>query len=546
MKKVAFGLALAGIVLTVALRVVNPWFVDMPLAWFGAVGLGPLLVLRSRRWAAGLLAAWALTLAWPSPGLDSVQVLVVGLDGETFASVDPLVAAGKLPRLGALLGESASAVLVARPPLHSPELWSTIAAGRRDHGVDGFRMRATDLVVPRFWDYALDRGWRVGVYKWLVTTPVRQVDGFMVPGWEARTTDAWPPELGFVKEAELARRVRPRRGEAAKPIGPELGVTAVLHGARMSTLVGAAGWLVRGWASPPTALDRLSSEQRIRAALDRDVFTWACWTYRPALATFGYFAIDGLSHRAAHLHDPALGLDPVSLAYEDADALVGELVDSLPESASVVIFSDHGSAPLRADAARAYLAPLTERLQARITAEVGPVEVARTGGRLTVFPRAETDPARLLAWLRDLHDADAQPVFDADPLPADAGVGLAFHRRALSAADIAAGTVGGEPLADYVRLADDYTGDHDPAGLFILRAPGVAGGQRRGALEQEDVAPTVLALLGVPRPAGLQGASWLVPEVPPDGRPPPDVGAFVYGPSAEPDDDALRALGYVE
>ena len=56
----------------------------------------------------------------------------------------------------------------------------------------------------------------------------------------------------------------------------------------------------------------------------------------------------------------------------------------------------------------------------------------------------------------------------------------------------------------------------------------------------------ILALLGVPRPAGLQGASWLVAEVPPDGRPPPDVGAFVYGPSAEPDDDALRALGYVE
>lgn len=546
MKKAAFGLALAGIVLTVAVRVANPWFVDMPAAWFGAVGLLPLVGLGSRRWAAGLVAAWAVALAWPTPGLDSVRVLVVGLDGATFASVDPLVASGKLPRLGALLGQSASAVLVARPPLHSPELWTTIAAGRRDHGVDGFRMRATDLVVPRFWDYALDRGWKVGVYKWLVTTPVRQVDGFMVPGWEARTTDAWPPELGFVKEAELARRVRPRRGEPAKPISAGLAVTAALHGARMSTLLGAGLGLVRGWVAPPTALERLSSEQRTRAALDRDVFTWACWTYRPALATFGYFAIDGVSHRAAHLHDPAAGLDPVSLAYEDADAIVGELVDSLPASAAVVIFSDHGSAPLAADAARAYLAPLTERLQARITAEVGPAEVARTGGRLTVFPRAGTDAARLLAWLRGLEDADGGPVFDADPLPGEQGVGLAFHRRSLSASDIAAGTVGGEPLADYVRLADDYTGDHDPAGLFILRAPGVAGGQRGGPLEQVDVAPTVLALLGVPRPGGLEGVGWRVPEVPADLRPGPDLGAFVYGGSAEPDDDALRALGYVE
>lgn len=246
MKKAAFGLALAGVALTVALRFANPWFVDMPLVWFAAVGLPPLLFVGRRRATVGLVGAWVAALAWPRPGLDSVRVLVVGLDGATFESVDPLIAAGKLPHLGALLAESASAVLVARPPLHSPELWSTIATGRTDHGVAGFRMSARDLRVPRFWDYALDRGLTVGVYKWLVTTPVREVDGFMVPGWEARSTDTWPPELGFVKEAELARRVRPRREETGKPLSAGLMITAVLHGARMSTLLDAGGWLLRG------------------------------------------------------------------------------------------------------------------------------------------------------------------------------------------------------------------------------------------------------------------------------------------------------------
>jgi arylsulfatase A-like enzyme len=234
----------------------------------------------------------------------------------------------------------------------------------------------------------------------------------------------------------------------------------------------------------------------------------------------------------------------VSFAYQEADAIVGELVRAIPEASSVLLYSDHGSRPLLADEARTYLVPLTERLQDRLAAEVGSVEVIRTGGRLVIFPRDGTDPVRLRAAVDGLLDAGGQPVFDAAPI--DHALGLSFHQQAMSPADVAAGTVGSEAMSRYVRLADDYTGDHDPAGVLIVRAPGITPGPQADPVEQIDVMPTILALLGLPRPPGLPGLAWLVPEVPDDGRAPPDPARFQYGSGAGADEESLRALGYVE
>jgi hypothetical protein len=56
-----------------------------------------------------------------------------------------------------------------------------------------------------------------------------------------------------------------------------------------------------------------------------------------------------------------------------------------------------------------------------------------------------------------------------------------------------------------------YTGNHRPCAFAAARGPGVSAG---GALAKGhilDIAPTVLALLGVDAPAHLDGTAW--PEV---------------------------------
>jgi predicted AlkP superfamily phosphohydrolase/phosphomutase len=71
------------------------------------------------------------------------------------------------------------------------------------------------------------------------------------------------------------------------------------------------------------------------------------------------------------------------------------------------------------------------------------------------------------------------------------------------------GTVGGP---DGVHTFENDTGpddaNHAQDGLFVLVAPGVEPGAREGA-HLLDVAPTVLELLGLDRPAAMRGRSLL-------------------------------------
>ncbi len=116
-----------------------------PMNRFPAIG--PALVL--------LAASWLIACAEPEsrPGADSagagpvvesqqtgVQVLLVGIDGATFSVIDPLVAAGELPTFARLIAGGARAILQSDKPMRSPALWTTVATGRaRDqHGVVHF------------------------------------------------------------------------------------------------------------------------------------------------------------------------------------------------------------------------------------------------------------------------------------------------------------------------------------------------------------------------------------------------------------------------
>jgi predicted AlkP superfamily phosphohydrolase/phosphomutase len=57
-------------------------------------------------------------------------------------------------------------------------------------------------------------------------------------------------------------------------------------------------------------------------------------------------------------------------------------------------------------------------------------------------------------------------------------------------------------------MAAERTGDHWKQGLLLARGPGLRQGLV-GSLRTEDVGPTLLDLLGIPRPAGYEGQSVL-------------------------------------
>ena len=578
------GLATATPVLWILAR--NPWFLDsaglaalvsLPAALAGAIlglllarWLGRLPALAAAVVAAlGLLAMPALAVAWPRPGpVAEVRLLVVGVDGATFDLIDPMAA--RLPAFEALLARGVRADLQASEPMFSPLLWATMSTGKtpEEHGIHGFNVHSDDCRVARFWEIMEEAGLKTGIYKWLVSYPPQMLSAFQVPAWLAPAPETWPPELSFVKEIELSRRlerkqVAQRRGNLA------LAWDGVQHGMRLSTLVAAARYSAAERFGGPSPERAQRDGQLLRAWLDRDVFVWLLHRDRPAVATFTDYATDAIGHRFWKYFEPQLfpGVSPegvarwgdsVDLAYLQADAILGEVVAQLPASAHVVVLSDHGFKAMITDNSGMFFVPRTERLAARLSAEVGPVEVARLGHKVVVTPTGD-DPAlereRIAAWLGTLvQGSTGAPFYRWESVTDDPRVlGLTLVDEHVPKERLATDTVGGEPIADYVAPGETFSGVHERDGIFIAAGPDLGQGVRLDPMSQLSVAPILLALVGLPAAADMVGP---VPDAlftrPPALGPGPasydDLVAKrrLVGGQEGTNEEQLRALGYLE
>jgi len=124
-----------------------------------------------------------------------VNVLVVGLDGADWRLLQPWLDQGKLPTIAGLAAAGAVGRLRSTIRPESSVAWSSFATGVNPgkHGVFGFARRlpgsyrfrlasGSSIRVCRFWDLAGGQGLRVGLLNVPFTYPPSAVNGFMVTG----------------------------------------------------------------------------------------------------------------------------------------------------------------------------------------------------------------------------------------------------------------------------------------------------------------------------------------------------------------------------
>ena len=501
---VAGGLLLGSLGVAVA-DARNPWFNDFgPLIVVGALAA---IAMRDRN---ARLATIAATALWAVSGFSptkpaAAKLVVYGVDGATFDKIDAL----DLPNFERLRTEGARGTLRSMEPMFSPLLWTTIASGRppAEHGVRGFHVNSTDCQVARFWDVAEQKGWSVGLYKWLVDYPPREVAGFWVPSWLAPGPETWPPQLSAVKELELSKRTR-RKQVAARRSTPALAWSLVGDGVRLSTLMRAAAWSLEERFAHPAPERANLVMQTLRGRIDRDVFIAQLHERGPELATFTYYATDGLAH--LYWDKPEI----VAAAYAQADEILGDIRASLGPDARLIIVSDHGFKAMDGTGLAGQFAPLTERLRERLRAEVGEADVAKVGHKLSVGLADPTKQAAAVAWLGALTDASGAPFYKVEDL-GGGSIGLTLADEQITGERLKADTVGAEPIDRYVKLTDAYTGTHEGRGVFFAAGPGVTPGTELPELTLLDVAPTVLAAAGIPASDEMSGHAVIFPEVTP-------------------------------
>jgi Type I phosphodiesterase / nucleotide pyrophosphatase len=131
----------------------------------------------------------------------SVKVLLVGIDGATFRVLDPLIRAGHAPHLQALMERGSHGVLESENPMVSPALWTTIATGRprREHGIEDFIVHR-DPARPKQ-GVLVGSSDRKTLALWNIASAFSKRVGFL--GWWA----SWPaePVTGWIVSDRFTR-----------------------------------------------------------------------------------------------------------------------------------------------------------------------------------------------------------------------------------------------------------------------------------------------------------------------------------------------------
>lgn len=537
------------------------------------------------------------------------RVLLIGLDGGSFRLLQPLLDAGELPEIAQLMQTGRYGELHSTFPSLTPPAWSTVITGKNPgkHGIFSFRelawrgytsgplITSENLRARTLWEIAGDAGRIVGAINVPPSYPVRPLNGFMVACLLApprARTIAFPREIEEVLGPDYEVATEPPRG---------LSRSAPDYRSR--------------------CLDYLRQLRHLaerRVQVTHRLLTERPWDllgvvfYEPD--RIQHFFWDYLLGAVPDDVDRTVASEIAAAArpiYRIVDAGIGQLVRAAGPDAAVVLVSDHGfgHAPGRVARInwwlheqgllrthrtwrwrRRVLRQLPATMRARLDTVDQVVDWRRTSAWCEVIeprsagvwinlrgrhPQGMVEPRdypRLRDSIRERLMAltdDGQRVFDLvapreevyhGPCTAEAPDLLLYtspsHGLRFNA--IRSEIRNRHLFGPFVDDVWPFTGAHDPSGIYIASGAGIDRGGSADTVPVEAVAPTVLALLGVPIPDAMDAPprlDWLTPAARAalpvhyveDREPSPRDPASGYA----PDDTAevaarLRALGYVE
>ena len=323
--------------------------------------------------------------------------LVLGLDGATFDVIEPLVAAGRLPRLARLLERGNASRLPSTVPAMTFPSWSAFLTGLSpgEHGLFDFTQKlpgqyrirfanATDRAGTTLFRRVSDAGGSVLALGMPTTFPPEPVNGLLVCGFDAPVSRGTSGRSA--SDPVLYERVAAKTGPWMRPDLDEGAEHDAWHERALDVL-----------------LDRIARKQafgleslaQLRARGD-DVALF-CVVFSESDTVCHHFWRD--HDPASPRHDPAASArrrDAVALVYERLDAACGAFIDAFGADAACFVVSDHG-----AGGAARRVVHLNRRLE-----EAGLLARSRRGGGLDGLARGARDLA-----LRVLPDAASEAIF---------------------------------------------------------------------------------------------------------------------------------------
>jgi predicted AlkP superfamily phosphohydrolase/phosphomutase len=264
--------------------------------------------------------------------------MAIGLDGATLDLIEPWAQAGELPTFRRLMAEGAYGRLRSTiPPMTAPA-WTSFMTGknpgkhglydwiyRRSHSYNVSPVTAAHCKEPTLWSLLSSAGRRVCVVNVPMTFPPTPVNGLMISGLPAPSTQAtitYPADLLAEIEQEVGEYLLyPDPGQAYS----ERGVDAFLQD------------LYRTTDTRLRVLDYLRAREKWDFCMlvlnGTDTVQHAMWKYMSP------------DHP---LHDPSKRSkygDAILRYFQYVDSILAQIVTSLDEGTTLILMSDHGFGP---------------------------------------------------------------------------------------------------------------------------------------------------------------------------------------------------------
>ncbi len=284
------------------------------------------------------------------------RLLVVGWDSADWKVIRPLMEAGQLPMLQAMVDQGSHGDFATLEPSLSPMLWTTMATGRHpvDHGVHGFTEVRDGRVLPisastrrcsAVWNILSRHGLRTNLVSWFASHGERDPNVRLIsnlyphePKGDVAKPSEWAPSPSgtFWPESIAADfdplRVHPNSltQDVVRMFIPRLSEVDLEKDLRPHQLVAKLA-------------EAFSVQAAAVAAMKKDDWDLTAVYFR---------AVDEISHQFMPYHPPQMhGLpekdfelykDVVNSTYRLHDLMLTRLVDLAGPNAGVLLVSDHG------------------------------------------------------------------------------------------------------------------------------------------------------------------------------------------------------------
>lgn len=452
------------------------------------------------------------------------KVLLAEINEITWDLIDPWIEEGRLPTFARLRREGAwgAPLSVDLPPQLDPWItWTTVYTGRTqaEHNVFFLQQPPESIRAARLWELCRERGLKVGVYGSLCSWPPQPVEGFYVPDTFAPDAATHPPELRPIQELNLTytRSVRLPSDQDGVMFKARLGAKLFGLGLSAGTAARVAAQLARERFDPSSRWRRVA----LQPFVNFDFFSRLYRRHRPDFASFHTNHVAHYMHTYWKAMRPELFAAPTSEeerrahggaiehGYRTADELLRRMTALLDGETVLVVASSMGQKPFNArERKRIAQVRSLDRLL-KILGVGGRAEALSTmSDQFNVYPDTDQTRALVLERLNAAYvDSPAHPMFYTSTVERGVTVNLRLEE------EVGEGARCFFPHSGESFLYEDLvyhtgqlkSGCHDPRGMLILYGAGVPPGGRVAECDNLDLAPTILALLGLPVPEGMKG-----------------------------------------